>query len=450
MRWRCLRGQTGSRRFASTWICRRLESSPETPALPVNPVENQQRTFLRLLGELRPHWRRDRALAARIQAQLARHRQFGSRDRRLYRELLYTTLRFLPWIEPLLGSRPEEAVRRVAWLAAETPATAAFRAALATGEPPAGEKAELLPAWFRAHCPAIFSGPELDAQLRRAPLWLRLQTAEPDRVLAEFDRRGWSWRRSAILPDAVALVTEADVTTCEAWNGGRFEVQDLGSQLVLEAAGIAPGGHWLDACAGAGGKTLQLARLLGSGGRVDASDPRAEALEELGRRAHRARADCRTEGPEQRRLPEKSAAARRSAGDVSFASISVLPTPPTAVYDGVLVDAPCSGSGTWRRSPHLKWTTTEAHVGQAADKQLALLDAMSARVAVGGRLVYATCSLSSRENEDVVAVFLRRHPEFQAGAFARDFGLAPRGPGRLILPAQYDTDGFFVAALRKT
>ena len=79
---------------------------------------NQQRTFLRLLDRLRPHWHRDAALPARIQSMLAAHREFGSRDRRLYRELIYTTLRHLPWIEPLLDGQPDEATRRVAWLAA--------------------------------------------------------------------------------------------------------------------------------------------------------------------------------------------------------------------------------------------------------------------------------------------------------------------------------------------
>src|SRR4051812_30124002 len=99
-------------------------------------AENQRRTFLRLLRPLRSRWRADPALPKAIQSLLAGERGFGSRDRRLYRELIYTTLRYLPWIEPCLDSQPEEAVRRVAWLAADTPATNAFRAAFATGEPP--------------------------------------------------------------------------------------------------------------------------------------------------------------------------------------------------------------------------------------------------------------------------------------------------------------------------
>src|SRR5688572_13798923 len=103
---------------------------------------NQQRTFLRLLAQLRPYWSNDAALPARIQSLFAAHREFGSRDRRLYRELIYTTLRHLPWIESLLETQPDEAVRRVAWLAAELPATKAFRAAFATGAPLNGDKSE--------------------------------------------------------------------------------------------------------------------------------------------------------------------------------------------------------------------------------------------------------------------------------------------------------------------
>lgn len=385
---------------------------------------NQQRTFFRLLAQLRPHWRRDAALPARIQALLAGRREFGSRDRRLYRELTYTTLRFLPWIEPLLDSAPEEAVRRVAWLAADLPATKDFRAAFATGEPPSGDKTELLPAWFRAHCPEIFSGAELDAQLRRARLWLRLQTSDPDEVLREFESRGWRARRAGELPGALELLDEADVTKTEAWRNGEIEVQDLGSQMLLESVGIAPGGRWLDACAGAGGKTLQLSRLLRRGGQIDAHDIRRGALEELQARAARAA----------ERLP---------------AAIHIHGTVPNSSYDGVLVDAPCSGSGTWRRAPHLKWTTTEPQVAAAAEKQLTLLSQFSARVRPGGRLIYATCSLSSQENEAVVAAFLEKHAEFGAAGFARTFGALPRGAGLVILPGRHDTDGFFVASLRR-
>jgi 16S rRNA (cytosine967-C5)-methyltransferase len=328
----------------------------------VSVAGSQQRTFLRLVGQLRPHWRSDAALPSRIQSLLAAHREFGARDRRLYRELIYTTLRFLPWIEPLLEPQPDEAARRVAWLAAETPATRAFRAAFASGDFPRGDPAELLPAWFRDHCPELFTSPELDAQLRRAPLWLRLQTDDPKRVHDEFAGLGWSWRPSAVLADALEVKGDVDVTRSRAWMEGLVEVQDLGSQLILASVGVEPGGRWLDACAGAGGKTLQLARLVGRSGQIDAHDIRPAALAELRIRVARA----------------------------GISHVRTRAQPDAAGYDGVLVDAPCSGTGTWRRAPHLKWVTTETQVARAAETQRALLRQFSAFVRPGGRLVYAT------------------------------------------------------------
>ncbi len=384
-------------------------------------ASSQAQTFLRIAQHLRPRWRTDFNLPRTIQSLLAGEKRFGSRDRRLYRELIYTTLRYLPWIEPCLDPDPEEAVRRVAWLAAESPATKLFRAEFARGEPPTGDKSELLPPWFREQCPEIFSGAELEAQFRRAPVWLRLQTEDPARVFEEFDERGWSWRRSELLPAAVEWRTDADVTQTAAWRDGQVEIQDLGSQLILETIGVEPGGRWLDACAGAGGKSLQLARLLGREGSVEAHDIRPTALEELRTRAQRA----------------------------GIPNIRMLSRAPTALYDGVLVDAPCSGSGTWRRSPHLKWTTAPALMAERAQLQRKLLTQFAASVRPGGRLVYATCSLSRRENEDVVAAFLAEQPTFRAEPFAHPFGFEPRGAGLTILPARHDTDGFFVASLRR-
>ncbi|MDP3068725.1 MAG: RsmB/NOP family class I SAM-dependent RNA methyltransferase [Opitutaceae bacterium] len=381
---------------------------------------NQAQVFLRLLRALRPRWHTDHALARTIQSLLTGDRSFGSRDRRLYRELIYTTLRHLPWIEPWLEKEPAEVVRRAAWLAAELPATQAFRAEFATGEAPAGDRAELLPAWFRTECPEIFSGEELAAQLRRAPLWLRLSGAA-SATLREFDALRWAWHRSELLPNAVRMLDEVDVTRTQAFQRGRIEVQDMGSQMVLETLGIAPGGRWLDACAGAGGKSLQLARMISASGTVEAYDIRPSALAELQERAVRAGAR----------------------------NIRLIARPSTGDYDGVLVDAPCSGSGTWRRSPHLKWTTTPALIAERAELQHTLLAKFAHGVRPGGRLIYATCSLSVRENEQVVARFLAGHEGFEPVPPAHAFGFTPRGDGLTIFPARHDTDGFFVAGFRR-
>jgi 16S rRNA (cytosine967-C5)-methyltransferase len=470
-------------------------------------IRGQQQTFLRLLATLRPHLRGDPSLPSRIQALFARHKEFGSRDRRLYRELIYTAVRFLPWIERVHASDPERAAKIVAWLASDTRDTAAFRNTLAGDWPATATLAEratflgmdtavLLPSWVRDECPATLAPNQLEALLSRAPLWLRIQPPDTAKVRAEFEAHGWASCTSTALPNAWKLLAEADVTKTEAFASGAFEVQDLGSQMILESIGIEPGGRWLDACAGAGGKTLQLAQLLGTAGTVDASDVRAAALDELVLRARRAAGAATAHSTRGRTAPAqaatKSSASLRaevrgipgaaairvlhpdSASDrrttTSSAAHSALPSPadpaacavcgmdsipdagrPTspALYDGVLVDAPCSGSGTWRRSPHLKWATTRESLAERAEVQLRLLEQHHAKVRHGGRLVYATCSLARTENDGVIARFLSAHPEFEPAPFARTFGFEPRGAGLAILPAQHDTDGFFVASLRR-
>jgi 16S rRNA (cytosine967-C5)-methyltransferase len=386
-----------------------------------------------MLGRLRPHWRRDAALPARLETMLRRDRRFGSSDRRLYRELVYAALRHLPWIEPLLDADDGRLEKVVAWLAADTPATRAFRAALAGRWPPCpagvADKAAylgfdpdvVLPGWLRAQCPEAFAPVQRDALLSRAPLWVRLQAGEPEGVLAEFTRLGWAWRRSEVLAQAVRIEDEADVTATESYRDGRVEIQDLGSQMILASVEPGRGGVWLDACAGAGGKSLQLAELLGPEGRIDAHDVRPAALAELEKRAARAGLGGRI--------------ARRPA--------------PRGPYDGVLVDAPCSGSGTWRRAPHLKWTTTPAQVAARAGVQTELLDRFAPLVRSGGRLVYATCSLCRSENESVASLFLAGHPEFEPAPFARALTGEPRGAGLVFWPASHDGDGYFAALFRK-
>ncbi|MBL9215240.1 MAG: RsmB/NOP family class I SAM-dependent RNA methyltransferase [Opitutaceae bacterium] len=406
----------------------------------MNPAiaANQQRLFLAFVAELRPHVRRDSALPRRIKEAFARHRAIGSRDRKLYRELVYTYLRFLPWIDPLLDARPDAAAQATAWLAPELKPTAHYRAALCGDWPPAPDSLAakaavlgarlgtaptpeaLLPDWFREHCPAAFASPHLDALLRRASVWVRIQAADPALVLDEFRARGWSFDQPADCPAAVRLPPNAEVAATDAYRRGLVEIQDLGSQLVLAHAAVPPGGRWLDACAGAGGKTLQLARLLGPGGRVDATDVRPEILEELRERARRARLDTIT-----------------------------LVSAPAGTYDGVLVDAPCSGSGTWRRQPHLKWYVKPDAIAAFARTQRQILAAQAPGVKRGGQLVYATCSLSHHENRDVAADFLAAHPEFAAEPPARSFGGEFDGLGTLLLPGARDSDGFYVALLRR-
>jgi len=436
-----------------------------------NIAANQQRLFLDFVAQLRPHVRRDSSLPRRIKELMARHRAIGSRDRKLYRELVYTWLRYLPWIDPLLDTDPATAAKITAWLAPElkptslyrathvgdwppVPATLAEKSALLASlvggagaprtlsgsapvnptRPEAGfhpspaaqpsafsfQLSALLPSWFAEHCPAAFESPHLDALNSRANVWVRIQANDRNLVLDEFKAQGWIFESPAGFPDALCLPPNAEVAATDAFRRGFVEIQDLGSQLVLAHAPQPLSGRWLDACAGAGGKTLQLARLLGANGHVDATDIRVEILDELDDRAKRARLD----------------------------NITIVQKPADQ-YDGILVDAPCSGSGTWRRQPHLKWYVKPETITAFARTQLEILTLNAPRVKPGGLLIYATCSLSHYENQDVVRAFLSAHAQFKAEPPTKTNGGTFDGLGTSLLPGTRNTDGFYVAVLQK-
>ncbi len=257
---------------------------------------------------------------------------------------------------------------------------------------------------FNQECPPDFGRADYDALTSRAPLWIRLQTSDPQAVADEFLQRGWTWEVSKALPEAWRLGTEVDVESTQAFLRGQFEVQDIGSQWVLHQACPHKGEHWLDACAGAGGKTLQLARLVGPEGTVIAHDTRPAALTELHSRVSRARLGN-----------------VRSVYEVSGS------------FDGVLVDAPCSGTGTWRRAPHLKWSTHPSTLTEMSQLQSDILRRFAPTVKPGGRLVYATCSLARSENEAVVTHFLQHHPEFSM--WHHPHQARPGAMGESLLPS---------------
>ena len=271
--------------------------------------------------------------------------------------------------------------------------------------------------------------------LGRAPLSLRVvpHRATREEVIAALAAQGSDASPSPLSPWAVLLDGHANAQSLDVWKRDLVDVQDAGSQLV---ARLAVGQSIIDACAGAGGKSLAIAGAL-PGARMLACDTRRSALDEGARRARREDAHERIRFltiTEDGRLPK----AVRKFGPA----------------DTVLVDAPCTGSGSLRREPAMRWARSPLEVSRLPKVQGAILDRFAPHVAPGGRLVYATCSLFGVENEAVVRAFLTRQPEFALvpidGLLPPDtlaaVGPSPDGLLRLR-PDRHGCDGFFAAVL---
>lgn len=277
---------------------------------------------------------------------------------------------------------------------------------------------------------------EGEALAERAPVDVRVNTLKTDtaralKALAPFDPQA-----SALLPTALRIAAPAaseraaPLEAAPEFEKGWFEVQDLGSQLAAARAGDIAGRQVLDFCAGGGGKTLALAAAMGNRGQLYAYDSDARRLTDTVRRAQRAGV---------RNLQVRS---------------PIHPNPLDGLegrMDLVFVDAPCTGSGTWRRHPDAKWRLTAEQLARRIAEQDAVLSQAAGFVKPGGRLIYVTCSLFAEENEDRVAALMAVRPEFtvvRAAGPADDF-LTGEGFLRLT-PRSAGTDGFFVAVLTRS
>ncbi len=267
---------------------------------------------------------------------------------------------------------------------------------------------------------------------QRAPLTVRANLLKNgrDELIETLRAEGSRAEPTRLSPWGVIFTGRTNVFALRAFKAGLFEVQDEGSQLIALACGARPGQLVVDACAGAGGKTLALASEMRNKGRLVAADRDGRRLDELRPRARRAG----VHNWEARSVPESS--------DARVADLR-------AQADVVLVDAPCSGLGALRRNPDARWRLDEQEVDSFPPRQGEILERYSALVKPGGRLVYATCSINRRENEDVRAAFLAAHREFQpAQALPESVGLGI-GPEIQLLPHRHGTDGFYIAALER-
>ena len=261
-----------------------------------------------------------------------------------------------------------------------------------------------------------------DALGQPGPVCLRpngLRTSAAELALA-LQREGVVTRAGRIVPTSLVIQSpRPNVYGLRAWRDGAFEVQDEGSQLVGALVAARPGDEVLDLCAGAGGKTLQLAAAVGASGLVHAADPDQERLERLERRASR-------------------------AGATSIVRIHGAHPPPGLSADRVLVDAPCSELGALRRGPDARFRLDPRSFERFPSIQLGILEKAVAHLRDGGRLVYATCTFRREENEAVALAFERAHPGLRRVTPRLDVVATP-GSFIRTWPHRHGCDGFFVA-----
>jgi 16S rRNA (cytosine967-C5)-methyltransferase len=310
-------------------------------------------------------------------------------------------------------------------------------------ETPASVRADLSP-WLYEEMAARF-GSDLDVALTafsdRAPVDLRVNRLLTDRDAAQASLAAEGTNSVPCNLSGVGLrvVGRFHAQSSDTYRRGWVEIQDQGSQLAAALVDARPGMVVVDFCAGGGGKTLALAAAMANEGRLIACDVDPGRLRRLAPRLSRSGVTI-----VERRPPDASG--RFRVDDLELAA------------DRVLVDAPCSGTGTLRRNPAARWRYGAADIADFAARQDGLLSAAARLVRPGGELVYVTCSLARGENEDRIEMFLRRHGDFSCveigDTWKRVLGDEPpvgtrSGPGLMLTPHRHGTDGFFVAAMSR-
>jgi 16S rRNA (cytosine967-C5)-methyltransferase len=370
----------------------------------------------------------------------------GSKDRRAIAEQVFSVMRARARLTHRMGDTHRARMIAALLEAGESvetlfsggygpaPLTEEERAAIA-GTPPAapnwvqGE----YPAWLEPELTRAFGDrlpEEMAAFIARATTDLRVNTlkATRDDVLAQLNADGIACAPTPYAPHGIRITGDAaNLSNSALFESGAFEFQDEAAQIASVLCGAEPGMRILDLAAGAGGKSLAFAASMKNQGEIVACDVRGEALFELEKRALR-------------------------AGVTIIKTLPLDHGQPTGLFDAVFVDAPCSGTGTWRRQPELRWRLTPGWLAAVTETQDRLLDQAAPLVRPGGRLFYATCSVLPVENEDRLAAFRVRHVGFAPLNLLENWPQNPP-PGLagdfLASPAKTGTDGFYCAGLRR-
>jgi len=364
------------------------------------------------------------APADRIVTDWFRTRRFaGSGDRRAVRELVFRAIR-------ACGDIPASGRAAMLLLAKDDAALAALFDGSRHGPAPIGPnepaaESGIAPPWLAQQLAASgIAGNEALSLLHRAPLDIRVNALKANRESLEFPVPAEPTQAR----EGLRLPSGTPVEGWEAYRNGLIEVQDTASQLVVEALAARPGEFVIDLCAGAGGKTLAIAAAMDNRGKILACDTDRARLSRLDPRAQRAGASIietllLNPGQELRALE-----------------------PFIGKADAVLVDAPCSGTGTWRRNPEARWRLDPAGLERTNALQSRLFDVAARLVKPGGRIVYAVCSLLDSEGPDRVARFLADNAGWRAEPLVLNAGL-PRDSGIRLSPSHDGTDGFYFARI---
>lgn len=391
-----------------------------------------------------------------VSAFFKRHRALGPRERHALAETAYAVLRRRPLLQHLAQSGTGALERRLAILAWSGDANL-LKGALGPNEAqwrqqvraldPAGFSEKYrhnLPDWLAAALRQQLGDeafwPLVAALDEPAPLDLRVNVlkAKRDEMLSTLNQAGLRAAPTPYSPWGIRVPGKPALQKIDAFVHGAIEVQDEGSQLLALLTDAKRGEMVVDFCAGAGGKTLALGAAMRSTGRLYAFDVNGHRLDAL--KPRMARSGLSNVHPAQI-AHERDERIKRLAGKI----------------DRVLVDAPCSGLGTLRRNPDLKWRQSPQAVAELTVKQAAILDSAQRLVKSGGRLVYATCSLLRDENEAIAEAFGAAHPDFVplpaaealAAAHVERADELVSGPYLRLWPSVHGTDGFFAAVWQR-
>ncbi|CAO1651965.1 RsmB/NOP family class I SAM-dependent RNA methyltransferase [Parasphingorhabdus sp. NYA22] len=352
-------------------------------------------------------------------------RYAGSGDRRAIRELVYSAIR--RW-----GDRPESGRQALLGLVAEQPELRELfsgsnygPAAIAEGEPVAS--GAQIPDWLADKFASLIDEPEREALFDRAPLHVRVNGQRSTDMEV---KSAWPEAVALALPHSYELPAGSQLEDKALFREGAIEIQDLGSQAIAMAGAAAKPELVLDLCAGAGGKTLALAAMLPAESKIIAADTDRGRLSRI--------------EPRKRRASARNIETILLGPGKEMESLEHL----QASCDLVLIDAPCSGTGTWRRNPELRWRMTPKRLEHTTELQQRLIELGSELVKPGGRLVYAVCSLLDAEGGDQTDRFLESHPEWREISIDLPIG-RPYRKGTLLSPHHDGTDGFYFTCLEK-